>query len=158
ELKGIRRALATDKRFDMVEAIRSSEAPGTADDAKRFDIAEQRYDVIVLGDVGPKMLTSIRPSILSEIRTMVLGKGVGLLMTGGAYSLAGTAGIPGATGWAGTPIADILPVKLPASAPDPVKEEGGIAMVPTEGGLQHYLMRLSADPKKNQEAWDLLNT
>jgi hypothetical protein len=31
-------------------------------------------------------------------------------------------------------------------------------MVPTENGLRHYLLRFNADEKRNQEAWDLLNT
>src|SRR5204863_8404341 len=66
ELTYVRRALATDKRFDFVEIVRTSEAAGTADEAKRFDITDQRYDVIVLGDVGPNMLTSVRPRILEE--------------------------------------------------------------------------------------------
>jgi len=158
ELKGIRRALATDKRFDLVEVTRATEAAGTAEEAKQFNLEEQRYDVIVLGDVGPKVLTSVRSDILRQIRDMVRDKGVGLVMTGGAYSFAGTAGIPGATGWRNTPIADILPVDLPAQPTDPVKEEGGISVVPTVGGMQHYVTRFSADKQKNQEAWDVLNT
>jgi uncharacterized membrane protein len=156
ELRGIRRALATDKRFDFVEVTRATEAPGTADEAKRFDLTDQRYDVIILGDVSPAMLTSVRPQILTEIKRMVQEKGVGLMMTGGAYSLGGNAGIPGSKGWAGTPIADILPVNLPRDPPDPV--DAPISMEPTESGLQHYLLRLTADRKKNLDAWQLLNT
>ena len=155
ELQGIRQALATDKRFDFVESTRASEAPGTPEEAKQYDLAEGRYDVIVLGDVSAKMLTSVRPNILNEIKRLVIEKGVGLMMTGGVYSLGGTAGNPIAVGWAGTPIADIVPVILPASPPDEIKEP--TAMVPTEKGLEHYLLRLNADGKKNLEAWDLLN-
>jgi uncharacterized membrane protein len=156
ELRGIRRALATDKRFDYVEVVRTSEARGSPEEEKQFDFGSQRYDAIVIGDVSPKMLTSVRPQILYEIRDLVREKGVGLLMTGGAYSLGGTPGIPGADGWAKTPIAEILPVKLPTDPPDPVKDP--TSMVPTESGLQHYLLRLNPDSKKNQAAWDLLNT
>jgi uncharacterized membrane protein len=156
ELKGIRNALATDKRFDYVEITRTSEAMGTPEDAKAYDITQQRYDVIILGDVSPKMLTSARSTILNEIRDMVRNKGVGFMMTGGAYSLAGTAGIPGVEGWKNTPIADILPVTLPGNPSDPVKDP--ITFEPTDAGLQNYLLRLNADGKKNREAWDLLNT
>jgi uncharacterized membrane protein len=156
ELQGIRRALAKDKRFDYVEITRASEAAGTAEDAKKFDLAEGRYDVIILGDINPPMLTTVRPTILAEIRRMVFEKGVGLMMTGGAYSLGGTAGVPGADGWRNTPIADILPVNLPAAAEKDVKEP--TSMIPTEKGLQHYLLRLNADGNKNREAWNLLNT
>jgi uncharacterized membrane protein len=158
ELKGIRRALATDKRFDYVEVTRATEAAGTAEEARQFDLAAQRYDVIILGDITPKMLTSVRPNILNEIRTLVRDKGAGLMMTGGAYSLAGNAGIPGAEGWAGTPIADILPVRLPAVPPAAPPEVPLITLAPTDDGLQHYLMRLDADGMKNRDAWALLNS
>ena len=145
ELKGIRRALATDKRFDYVEAIRASEAPGTVEDAKRYDLREQRYDVIVLGDVSPAMLTAVRPRILEEIRDMVRDKGVGLMMTGGAYSLGGTAGIPNSPGWRNTPIAEVLPVELP---PAPAKNVGDktnaddpdVVTMERRNGLEHYLL------------------
>lgn len=155
ELREIRRALATDKRIDYVEAILASEAQGTAADATRYNIQDQRYDVIILGDVSPKMLTSVRPTILTEIRDLVREKGVGLMMTGGAYSLGGTAGTPGATGWANTPVADVLPVTLPGNPPDAVKEATTLEI--TELGKRHYLLRLAADAKKNAEAWQLLN-
>jgi len=156
ELQGIRRALATDKRFDYVEVARGSEAPGTPEEVRQFDLANQRYDVIILGDVSPRMLTSVRQDILRQIRDLVRDKAVGLVMTGGAYSLAGNDGI--SDGWAGTEIAALLPVRLPARPPIPPKEPPLIAMVPTDLGRQQYLMKLDADGKKNQEAWDLLNT
>lgn len=154
ELKGIRDALASDRRFDFVQITRTSEAGGIEDE-KKYDITQQRYDVIILGDVSPKMLTSARPRILTEIRDLVRDKGVGLVMTGGAYSLGGTQGIAQSEYWKDTPIAEVLPVKLPANSLDPVKE--ATAFVPTDAGLQHYLLRLNADNKKNTEAWDLLN-
>jgi uncharacterized membrane protein len=158
ELKGIRDALASDKRFDFVEITRSSEAAGTLEEAKKFDLREGRYDVIVLGDVSPSMLTSVRPDILKEIKDLVTDKGVGLIMTGGAYSLGGTAGVPGAKGWQNTPISDILPVDLPVNSPTPPAEPTGVSMVPTARGLEHYLLRLNGDRRKNQEAWNLLNS
>lgn len=158
ELVYIRRALASDKRFDFVEITRTTEATGTAEEAKAFDLKDQRYDVIVLGDVTPKMLTSARPQILKEIRDLVVEKGVGFLMTGGAYSLAGTDGILGSEGWKNTPIADILPVILPGLPQNPSPKGENFSFEPTEFGLRHYLLRLNADGKKNREAFELLNT
>lgn len=161
ELKAIRRALATDKRFDYVEAVLASEAPATPEVARLYDIGAQRYDVIVLGDVSPKMLTAVRPTILDEIAALVKDKGLGLMMTGGAYALGGTSGIPNATGWRGTPVADILPVELP---PDPPANPGDqedqffATMEPTDLGLTHYLLRLNPSGPKNREAWQYLNT
>lgn len=156
ELKEIRRALATDKRIDYVEMVRVSELAGTAEESAKFAIKDQRYDVIIIGDVSPKMLTSVRSDILNEIKELVTEKGVGLMMTGGAYSLGGTAGIVGAEGWQKTPIAEVLPVKLPTNPPTPTKEF--TTMEPTEQGLRHYLMRLSADAGKNRESWAFLNS
>jgi len=156
ELTEIRRALAQDKRFDYVEIVRSSEAVSSPEETKKYDITQQRYDVIILGDVSPKMLTTARPQILREIRDLVVNKGVGFMMTAGAYSLGGTAGIPGAEGWRGTPIADILPVNLPGFPPETVKEP--TSFEPTEAGFADYLLKLDADGKKNRDAWALLNS
>jgi uncharacterized membrane protein len=156
ELRQIRNALATDKRIDYVEAVRSSESPGTAEDAQRFDLRSQRYDVIILGDVSARMLTAVRPSLLNEIRDLVKEKGVGLMMTGGAFSLSGTSGIPGAVGWRETAVAEVLPVKLFDAPREAVKEPTAIR--PTKEGLQYYVTKLAADSKKNLTAWEQLNT
>jgi uncharacterized membrane protein len=156
ELTFIRRALATDKRFDYVEITRTSEAAGTPEEAKLFDIREGRYDAIIIGDISPLALTSARPTILNEIADLVRNKGVGLIMAGGAYSLAGSNGFTN-VGWQGTPIAPILPVNLPANPVIVPNDPTPVSMVPTEKGAEHYLMRLAADGRKNREAWDLLN-
>ena len=158
ELQGIRRALASDKRFDFVEVVRASEAVGTAEDAKKYDFSEQRYDAIILGDVSPKMLTSVRPELLKEIKDLVTKKGVGLMMTGGAFSLGGTAGIPGSEGWRNTPIADILPVDLPTAPAELPKEPPPVRMAITKFGEQHYLLKLNVEKKKSDAAWESLNT
>src|SRR5262249_56896657 len=84
------------------------------------------------------------------------GRGVGRGRRGGAYSFAGTAGIREATGWGGTEIAKLLPVDLPSDSPPPVKEPTSV--ISTAAGLAHYVTKFSADPKKNAEAWELLNS
>jgi uncharacterized membrane protein len=157
ELQGIRRALATDKRFDYVEITRMSEAAGTAEDSKKFDVRDGRYDAIIIGDMDPKALKSVRQTILTEIADLVRNKGVGLIMAGGAYSLAGANGFTN-VGWQGTPIAKILPVDLPGNPVIVPNDPTPVSMVPTEKGAEHYLMRLAADGRKNSEAWDLLNS
>lgn len=155
ELQAMRRALARDKRFDVVEAIRVTESAATPEEAKAFDLREQRYDVIILGDVTAASLTAIRPTMLEEIRDLVKKQGVGLVMTGGAYTFGGTAGIPGSKGYKGTPLDELLPILVPANPVDPVNER--VSMTPTEEGLQHFLMRLDPDRAKNKANWDLLN-
>jgi uncharacterized membrane protein len=154
ELAFIRKALASDKRFDYVEATLSSLAAGSAEDARRFDIKDQGYDVILIGDVAPEMLTARRPAILQEIRDLVTEKGVGLVMMGGNYTLGGTQGK--SEGWTRTPLAQILPVVLPPTPPENIKNH--ITFEPTELGARHFLLKMDADPVKNAANWKMVNT
>ena len=68
----------------------------------------------------------------------------------------------GAGGWGTTPLADILPVQIDPSEFDPngridpdLNIEGQLQMIPTERGLDNYLMRI--DPGGNQlQRWQSL--
>lgn len=62
----------------------------------------QRYDAVILADV-PASAFSARQ--MQELLSFVRDSGGGLIMTGGANSF-------GAGGWIGTPVAELLPVKL----------------------------------------------
>ena len=90
ELKYLRYALASDKRFDLVQMVRQTDA----DDGNQFKIEDGAFDVIILGDVSPKRLTAVQANIMQQISTLVTKKGVGLLMTGGIDSFGGTPGVP----------------------------------------------------------------
>jgi len=66
----------------------------------------------------------------------------------------------GPGGWSGTPIAPFLPVELragsvdPASALDPAFHiDRPLEMRPTQDGLRHYVMRLTAAEDQNAAVW-----
>ena len=90
-----------------------------------------RYHVVLFGDVDPDVLTRGQ---LEFVRKLVGEKGKGFCMIGGTNSFG--------RGWAGTPIADLLPV-------DPLQCRGQIdqpvKVSPTPAGLRSELMRVGPD-------------
>ena len=105
------------------------------------------YDAYIIGDVPASVLGK---SNLAELAKRVR-EGAGLMMLGGDYSFA-----PG--GYGGTPIAEVLPVRMPPGRPSPdaldqYQVEDEIAMVPTPAGLNRFLMRLDNDPATNRQLW-----
>ncbi len=110
-----------------------------------------KYDAYIIGDV---------PAAAFDTQTLMaltrrIDDGAGLMMIGGRRSF-------GAGGWGATPLADILPVQMDPSDYDPsgrvapeLSIEGSVQMVPTERGLDNYLMRI--DPAGNNlERWKSL--
>jgi hypothetical protein len=110
-----------------------------------------KYDAYIIGDV---------PAAAFDTQTLLalarrVDDGAGLMMIGGRRSF-------GAGGWGTTPLADILPVQIDPSEFDPngridpdLNIEGQLQMVPTERGLDNYLMRI--DPGGNQlQRWQSL--
>ena len=150
----LRSALAGDKRFDYVEVVRQTDEPLPEAEQRKFDLIDQAYDVIVLGNVTPRRLSAINPKLMNQIEKLVREKGTGLMMLGGQDSFAGSADTPAADRWAGTPIANILPVTL--GEVQQVDAER-IQMLPTTDGINHFMLRLDSDPKKNKALWDRLN-
>jgi hypothetical protein len=110
-----------------------------------------KYDAYIIGDVSADAFTSEMLLALSAR----IDEGKGLMMIGGLHSF-------GAGGWASTQLADILPVEMsandytPNGPPSPDTQiEGNLQMLPTERGLDNYLMRV--DPSGNQLArWQSL--
>ena len=110
-----------------------------------------KYDAYIIGDV---------PAAAFDTQTLLalarrVDDGAGLMMIGGRRSF-------GAGGWGTTPLADILPVQMDPSEFDPngridpeLNIEGQLQMLPTERGLDNYLMRI--DPGGNQlQRWQSL--
>lgn len=151
ELKFLRYALAGDKRFDFVEMVRQTDDPPPANEAAKFDVLNQPYDAIILGDVSPERLNSIDKNLMENIAKLVKEKGVGLLMTGGIDSFGGTPGQ--STGWKNTPIADLLPVTLPDPTP---QNDGSTEINPLPDAFRDYIMKLDPDAEKNKKIWEKL--
>lgn len=150
ELRYLREALKTDKRFDLVQVIRQTAEPPGPNEARMFDVLNEAYDAIILGDVSPERLTSLHPQLMDNIEKLVREKGVGLLMTGGLDSFGGTKDLTKSS-WKGTKIGDLLPVEIPDR---PVAQiDQPTAIKPTLDGFGRYIMKLDPDPKKNEKIW-----
>jgi len=112
---------------------------------------ETRYDVIILSNVDSRALWNKRDKTgpLAELTEAVKG-GKGLLMIGGTHSF-------GAGGYAGTPLADVLPVEMKASETQPfdadiLKELHINRPIPLMPSRDHFLTRIS-DSESSKEAW-----
>jgi hypothetical protein len=103
-----------------------------------------KYDAYIIGDVPAQAFDT--QTLMALARRV--DDGAGLMMIGGRHSF-------GAGGWGTTQLADILPVQMDPSEYDPngridpaLNIEGQLQMLPTERGLDNYLMRI--DPGGNQ--------
>lgn len=150
----LRTALGGDKRFDTIGVVRQTDAPLSEEEAKQFDLAKETYDVIVLGNVSPKRLAALNPKLMDQIERQVKDKGLGLLMLGGLDSFGGAADTPADDRWLGTKVANVLPTNLRIVEQ---VDDDKIQMLPTAQGLNHFMLKLDSDPKKNKDLWDRLN-
>ena len=106
ELKFLRYALGSDKRFDVVEVIRQTEgSTGDANEASKLNLENEAYDVIIIGDVSRAAFLTLGEKFEAAVEERVKNKGMGLLMTGGAKSF-------GAGGWKDTPLGRLMPVDM----------------------------------------------
>ncbi|MCZ2342980.1 MAG: hypothetical protein LC104_14495 [Bacteroidales bacterium] len=163
EHAAIRRALAADKRIDVYEVIRQTDEPPSPSERAAFDFQQQAYDVIIIGNISGKQLTSIDPQLPAQIAEQVTKKGAGLLFTGGHATFTGTPGYPDATGWGGiTAITDILPVDLTGAPPvraDFFTGRGNrYQYLPTARELPQYVNRLGASEADTIASWLKLNS
>jgi len=111
------------------------------------------YDVYFLGDVDATLFQGQELASLAD----AVSKGAGLLMLGGLQSF-------GAGGYAETPLADVLPIRMNRferqQPNDPIRKDlhttGPVRMTPTPVGLRHFAMTLSASPSENERLWQSL--
>jgi hypothetical protein len=99
-----------------------------------------KYDAYIIGDVPAETFDT---EMLLALSARV-DEGKGLMMIGGRHSF-------GAGGWASTQLANILPVEMsandytPNGPPNPDTQiDGDLQMLPTDRGLDNYLMRIDA--------------
>ena len=157
----LRRALKADSRVDLFEVIRQTEEPATAAEREGLDFDARAYDVIVIGDISARQLTTIDPALPAKIRDQVTKKGVGLAFLGGHATFLGTPGIAGATGWRGVKeIEEVLPVDLTTPAavpPSTFSGERGLQYLPTPRYSGDYLNRLGTATADSLDLWGKLN-
>ena len=145
EPKYIRLALSQLPNVRLFQAVRLSDDPPPASEKDLFLFAKQHYDVVIIGDVSAKRFSGSDPAVIAGLQKLVVEQGAGLLMFGGYETF-------GNSDWSGTPLADMLPVKLEAT--DQI--EGKVQMIPTPEGLRHFVMRLADREADNAALWNRL--
>jgi hypothetical protein len=154
-------ALRADKRMDIYLAVRQTDEPPGPTEKNDYDFDARAYDVIILGNVSARQLTTIDPKLPQMIADQVRKKGVGLLCLGGEASFAGTPGRPLADGWKGSAIEGLLPVRLDIFPPglDVLSQDNvKFQTVPTVEGLGSYFMKVGDTPEETRELWNKVNT
>jgi uncharacterized membrane protein len=145
-------ALVRDPRVQVktvwVRGEAQREAPLDPNAGKLLDFEQQKYDVIILGDVTADLLRSIRPDALAAIKKQVDEGGAGFLMIGGYASFGEREGH-----WKGTEIEKLLPLDL--SVNGQISQD--VQMKPTDDGLRLYsrILRMAdGEAAAEKAAWD----
>lgn len=159
ETKYLRRALATDPRIRLHEMIRQTDAGEPIDDAAALNFDRQAYDVVILRNVSAQRLAGGNATLLQSIRDRVVKNGMGLLMMGGFDSFGGSIETNSVGNWAGTPVAELLPVEVDrvSGHVDSRRDGVPIGLYPTAAGESHYLLRLDQGKKTWERLHDVPN-
>jgi uncharacterized membrane protein len=156
EAKFVRRAVTDDENLSVVILQRTAE-----DKYLRLDVESPdeviggfpktreelfAYRALILGSVEAASFT---PDQLRMLADFVSIRGGGLLMLGGRRAFA-------EGGWAGTPVAEVLPVAFEESARGKNATEyySPIAVRPTRAGLTYPITLLAATPQASSEKWN----
>jgi uncharacterized membrane protein len=102
------------------------------------------YQGIILGSIEAGYFTAAQQDL---IRQFVDRRGGGLLMLGGRFGLSDG-------GWGSSPVADTLPVTLPASRTTFRRDPATAEL--TRSGLDSVVTRLDDDPARNVQRWKTL--
>jgi len=152
EYRFLRRALFRDPNFRVVGLLRLASdrfyVQGADESEKWLTEGFPRtpehlfgFQAVILGDVEAAMFT---PEQLALLEEFVKTRGGGLLMLGGVNSF-------GLGGYAGTPVARLLPVRVGAG--DAAYSDETLQAQPTAEALAHPVMQLLPDPEQNRRLW-----
>ncbi len=135
--------LRTAENPDMAPASEMSLIPFPTDEL--FDTELGSFDLIVFQNFnfGPYNMLRYLPNIEKFVKD-----GGGFVMVGGDLSFA-------SGGYAGTPIEDMLPVRLPANSTNAI-DTGEFRPLLTDAGRRHPITQLAFDPDANDELWGSL--
>lgn len=132
EFAFISRALAGEKRFQLTKAILGPPIEGMwRNPLPRNPEEWMRYHAIIFGDLTRSDLTE---SQIKDIRDVVNAHGVGIAMIGGFKGA-------GRKGFAGTPLAELIPVELGGGS----SIDKAVRLAPTPAGVDHPICRLTDD-------------
>ena len=153
EFKFIRRALREDRNLQLVTLLRTSDnkfyhqgLEGEDTLAAGFPQTREqlyRYKGLILGSIEASFFTSSQREMIVDF---VGKRGGGFMMLGGRGSF-------DAGGYAGTDIAEMLPVHLGDRDPDNSYVIDWLSFDLTAYGRQHPAVQLDSDPAVNQRRW-----
>ena len=159
EAKFVRRAVEDDKNLQVTILQRTAEDKylrldvGSADElVGGFPKTREElfaYRAIILGSVEA---ASFSPDQLRMLSDFVSKRGGGLLMLGGRRAFA-------EGGWAGTPVAEVLPVEFIESARGSKGGEDYVTQLsvrPTRAGLAFPMTQLGDTEKATAAKWDIM--
>jgi len=158
EFKFIRRALDEDPRIDMISMVRISPdgriyRQGIRDPNRELSAGYPgsraelfSYDAVVFGDIEAAWFT---PEQLRLTEAFVSDRGGGFLMIGGLNSFR-------EGGYAGTPIEDVLPVRLTGGNWAMGIVDHAFLLEPAEEGINHPLLRFGSTQEENTAIWSSL--
>jgi uncharacterized membrane protein len=163
EMKFIRQAIKPDKNLQVITLLRTAESK-----YYRFDVDDKEhlaagfprtreelfgYRGLVLGSIEAQAFTGDQ---LRMIADFVERRGGGLLALGGAGAFS-------EGGYAGTPVADVLPVALERLARGQSTAGGDEGLVstqlvvkPTRAGLGHAVTQIAPNEQASNERWNEL--
>jgi hypothetical protein len=152
-------ALRSERRFDVAVVWRQTDLPPSPDEAQLLDLDNQAYDVVIIGNVSARQLTTVDPKLPDKIVDRVTKKGMGLMFLGGEAAFTDFPESRAGT----TTLTDLLPNTLPAPVVDSVnpatrRPDRTYQTVPTPAGLVQSLMKQGKDPAEGAELWEKLNT
>ena len=155
EQKFIRRALDASPEINVdylrIDPQRPETRPADMDELFK----PGKYDVYILGDLDVKAFAGNELKDLAE----AVGNGAGLIMIGGFHSF-------GPGGYASSPLAAVLPVRMDANERQSfggklrtdvhLRPPGPVRMVPTQLGLRHFALMLAGNRVQNAAFWATL--
>ena len=156
EFAFLRRAVAADSSLEVVGLMRSADKKflrlGVHDSlelvtgfpSKREELF--KYRAIILGSIESSFFTGDQLRMLADF---VSQRGGTLLALGGRAALR-------EGGYTGTPMAEVLPVMLEATANDTSAPPLSLAVRPTAAGFGHAALQLRAGDAANVARWDSL--
>lgn len=153
EYKFMRRAIPDDSPLRLASLLRTTpnkfyrQGLESADELSDGFPSDQQelftYDALIIGSFESAALTPEQQEMIVEF---VGRRGGSLLMLGGRRGLADG-------GWGATPVADVLPARLPAvDAPSFVRYPAKVSL--SETGRLSLLTRFDPDPDANQLLWE----
>lgn len=153
EMKFIRRAVQEDQNLQLVVLQRTAENKYLR---LEVDSANQlvggfprtrdelfKYRGLILGSIEASYFSHDQ---LNMIADFVSERGGGLLMLGGRRSF-------GEGGWAGTPVADVLPIDLAEQDAGDTTFFAELKVSPTRAGLAHVITQLAPTEEESAKRW-----